>query len=54
MVKMQEKRNQQLTQNIEMMNFERRTDEPQISILTRSGFAIGSDKAEEKKKYENT
>jgi len=32
-----------------MINVERRTNEPRISIVTRSGVATGSDKENEKK-----
>ena len=53
MVKMQEKRNQQLTQNIQMMTTEMRTDEPRISIVTRRGAVTSSDKMDGKKEYES-
>jgi len=49
MEKMQEKVYQQLTQNIQMMIAKRRTNEPQISIVTRSGAVTGSDKVDEKR-----
>jgi len=37
-----------------MMNAERRTDEPRISIVTRSGASTRSDKADERKESEST
>ena len=53
MVKMQEKRNQPPTQNIQMMNAKKRTDEPCINIVTRSRVVTESDKADGKKEFEN-
>ena len=53
MAKMQEKMNQQPTQNIHMMTVERRIEEPKINIGNRSGVATGSDKEDEKKESEN-
>lgn len=42
MAKMQGKRNQQLTHNIQMMTAGKRTNEAWINIVTRSGAATGS------------
>lgn len=36
-----------------MMTTKRRTDEPQISTITRSGVATGSDKTDGKKETES-
>lgn len=52
MAKMEEKRNQKLSQNIQMINTERRIDKPQISIVTRSGVTTSSDKVDGKKESE--
>lgn len=41
-----------MTQNIQMMTTGRRIDHPRISIVTRSGAAIGDDKVNENKEYE--
>jgi len=54
MTKMQEKRNQQLTQNIQIMPAEPRNNKPHINIVTRSGVVTGDDKADGKKEVEAT
>lgn len=52
--KMQEKRNQQLAANVQMMTVEPREDQPCIDIVTRSGNVTENDKAEGKKEVEAT
>jgi len=52
--KMQEKKNPDLTQDIQMMTTELRTDEPHINIGTRNGAATGNDKLDGKKVFEDT
>jgi len=54
MENVQEKRNKQLTQNIQIMTTKRRGEKSRISIVTRSGATIESDKAYENKESEST
>jgi len=51
---MQEKRNQQPIENIQMMTLEPREDRPRIDIVTRSRAATGNLKSNGKKKVETT
>ena len=46
------RKNQRSTQSIQIMIVGRRINESQISIVTRSGAAAGSDKVDGKKEYE--
>lgn len=48
MAKMQENKNQQTMQNIQMMRSEQRKDDPRINTLTQSGTTTREDKAEDK------
>ena len=54
MEKIQEKKNQQLKQNVQMMTTKPRTGEPHINIVTRSGAMTRNDKANGKKEVEAT
>ena len=48
MAKMQEKKNQQPTQNMKMMRSEQHEDDPRINIVTQSGVDTREDKVEVK------
>lgn len=45
--KMLEKKNQQTTQNIQMMRAEPREEDHSINIVMRSGIATGEDKGKQ-------
>ena len=54
MEKMQENKNKQPPQNIQMMTTEPRNNETHINIVTRSGVVTGNDKTDGKKDVEVT